>query len=82
MVFDVNETLSDLDGLVGLFDEVGAGAEILRAWFAATLRDGFAITATGGYADFAAIAVPTLASMLSRVEALRDDPQTPSPDTD
>ncbi|MDQ6776268.1 MAG: haloacid dehalogenase type II [Actinomycetota bacterium] len=75
MVLDVNETLSDLDGLVGLFDEVGAGAEILRAWFAATLRDGFAITAAGGYAEFADIAVPTLFSMLSRVEALRDDPQ-------
>lgn len=74
-MFDVNETLSDLDGLVGLFDEFGANPEILRAWFSATLRDGFAITATGGYADFAAIAVPTLAAMLSRVATLRADPQ-------
>ena len=38
----------DLDGLVGLSDDVGSEPEILRAWLAATLRDGFAITATGG----------------------------------
>lgn len=74
-MLDVNETLSDLDGLIGLFEEVGADRDILRLWFAATLRDGFAIAATGGYADFAAIAVPTLAAMLSRVAVLRDDPQ-------
>lgn len=70
-VFDVNETLSDLSGLVPRLAEVGAGPEILPAWFAATLRDGFAITAAGGVADFASIGVPTLASMLNE-ESLRE----------
>ncbi len=37
---------------------------LLAGWFAATLRDGFALTAAGGYADFAAIALPTLAALL------------------
>ena len=64
-VFDVNETLSDLSGLVPRLEEVGAGPETLPAWFAATLRDGFAITAAGGLADFASIGVPMLASMLN-----------------
>ena len=64
-VFDVNETLSDLSGRVPRLEEVGAGPEILPAWFAATLRDGFAITAAGGLADFASIGVPMLASMLN-----------------
>jgi len=46
-VFDVNETLSDLSGLVPRLTEVGAPPDLLPAWFAATLRDGFARTATG-----------------------------------
>lgn len=69
-VFDVNETLSDLSGLIALLEEVGAGPAILPAWFAATLRDGFAISAAGGFADFASVGVPTLASMLDE-ERLR-----------
>lgn len=75
VVFDVNETLSDLSGLVPLFEEVGAGPELLRVWFAATLRDGFAITAAGGYVDFATIAVSTLASMLAGAKSLSGSPQ-------
>ncbi len=74
-VFDVNETLSDMTGLAGRLEEVGAGAELLPIWFAATLRDGFALTAAGAYADFSAIAVPTLAAMLAGVETLRGSAQ-------
>ena len=65
VVFDVNETLSDLSGLVARLEEIGAPSEILPAWFAATLRDGFAITAAGGLADFTSIGVSTLAAMLA-----------------
>lgn len=75
-VFDVNETLSDMTGLAGRLEEVGAGAALLPIWFAATLRDGFALTAAGAYADFSAIAVPTLAGMLAGVETLRGTAQT------
>lgn len=74
VVFDVNETLSDLSGLVPRLEEVGAGPELLPAWFTATLRDGLAITAAGDSADFASIAVPTLAAMLGRVPDLRGSP--------
>ena len=74
-VFDVNETLSDLSGLVPRLTEVGAPPDLLPAWFAATLRDGFALTATGCLADFATIGSFTLASMLSDVDELRGTPE-------
>ncbi len=71
-VFDVDETLSDLSGLVPRRTEVGAPPDLLPAWFAATLCDGFALTAAGCLADFAAIGNFTLASMLSDVDDLRE----------
>lgn len=73
-VFDVNETLSDMKGLARRLEEIGAGADLLPAWFAATLRDGFALTAAGAYADFSAIAVPTLAARLAGVGPLAAPP--------
>jgi 2-haloacid dehalogenase len=60
VVFDVNETLSDLTPLRDRLASVGAPRSLLEAWFAATLRDGFALTAAGGYAEFADIARATL----------------------
>ena len=74
-VFDVNETLSDLNGLASRLREVGGYPGVLPLWFAATLRDGFAITAAGGYADFSEIAIPTLAGLLSGTDGLRGSPQ-------
>lgn len=74
-VFDVNETLSDLNGLAPYIEEAGAEPGVLPVWFAATLRDGFAITAAGGYAGFAEIAVPTLTALLSGADGLRGSPQ-------
>ncbi|MDR3079846.1 MAG: haloacid dehalogenase type II [Streptomyces sp.] len=56
LVFDVNETLSDLSGLRHRFEEVGASADLMPRWFAGLLRDGFALTAAGGQADFALLA--------------------------
>ncbi len=73
-VFDVNETMSDLRGLAPRLEEVGAPAELLTVWFAATLRDGFALTAAGAYVDFASIAVATLASMLADTAGLLGSP--------
>jgi 2-haloacid dehalogenase len=51
-LFDVNETLSDLEPLRTRFEGVGAPGELLEVWFASTPRDGFALTAAGAYADF------------------------------
>ena len=43
IVFDVNETLSDLSALGARFIEVGAAGSAARLWFASVLRDGFAL---------------------------------------
>ena len=73
VVFDVNETLTDMSPLRARLVEVGASGGVFDAWFAATLRDGFAVTAAGGYAEFADIARHTLTGLL----ALRPDAADP-----
>jgi len=74
VLFDVNETLSDLQPLRARFEEVGAPGRLLELWFASTLRDGFALTAAGAYADFRTVALGVLRGQLTQVEALRRDP--------
>ena len=74
VLFDVNETLSDLQPLRSRFEEVGAPGELLEVWFASTLRDGFALAAAGGYADFRTVAIGVLRGLLTRVEGLTHDP--------
>jgi 2-haloacid dehalogenase len=56
VVFDVNETLSDLAPLAGRFAAVGAPPELAATWFAAVLREGFAMGAAGDFVRFATIA--------------------------
>lgn len=65
VVFDVNETLTDMSPLRGRLVEVGGHGVLFDAWFAATLRDGFAVTAAGGYAEFADIARHVLTGLLA-----------------
>jgi 2-haloacid dehalogenase len=64
IVFDVNQTLSDLAPLADRFGEVGAPPELATAWFAGLLRDGIALAATGEIAPFAGIAEAELAWLL------------------
>jgi 2-haloalkanoic acid dehalogenase type II len=73
VLFDVNETLSDLQPLRARLEEVGAPGQLLELWFASTLRDGFALTAAGAYADFRTVALGVLRGQLAHVEALRGD---------
>jgi 2-haloacid dehalogenase len=68
---DVNETLVDLAGLRGRFEAVGAPGHLLEPWFASTLRDGFAVTAAGGYVDFQETAMASLETLFSGVNGLR-----------
>ncbi|AOT04907.1 haloacid dehalogenase type II [Arthrobacter sp. U41] len=68
IVFDVNETLSDMSPMGQRFSEVGAPPELAELWFAALLRDGFALTASGDNGSFAAIGADALRRLLSRVE--------------
>ncbi|MEU0188091.1 haloacid dehalogenase type II, partial [Streptomyces sp. NPDC006207] len=65
IVFDVNETLSDMTPLGDRFADVGASADLLPTWFAGILRDGFALTAAGGYADFSEIAAENARALLT-----------------
>ena len=73
VLFDVNETLSDLEPLRNRFEQVGAPGRLLEVWFASTLRDGFALTVAGGYADFRTVALGVLRGLLMQVETLRHD---------
>ena len=69
-ILDVNETLSDLAPLAGRFEEVGAPGGLLPTWFAATLRDGIALAASGQYAAFPDVARAALLALLARVGGL------------
>ena len=68
IVFDVNETLSDMSPMGERFSEVGAPAELAKLWFATLLRDGFALTASGDNGSFAAIGADVLRGLLTGVE--------------
>ncbi len=65
IVFDVNETLSDMSVLGPRFDELGAPAELAGLWFAQLLRDGFALAAAGDNADFASVGRDLLHALFS-----------------
>jgi 2-haloacid dehalogenase len=65
IVFDVNETLSDMAPLARRFAEVGAPELLARVWLASLLRDGFALAATGGTETFARLGSGVLRAMLA-----------------
>jgi len=64
IVFDVNETLSDMAPMAGRFADVGAPGLLATAWFAAVLRDGFALAAAGGKEAFSRLARGALEAAL------------------
>jgi len=63
IVFDVNETLSDLEPMAQRFTDIGLPAQLATTWFAQVLRDGFALAAAGSSGTFATIAEGVLHSM-------------------
>lgn len=65
VVFDVNETLSDLAPLATRFTDVGAPEHLARLWFAGVLRDGFALAAAGSAQPFARIGAGLLRTLLA-----------------
>ncbi|HST67439.1 MAG TPA: haloacid dehalogenase type II [Mycobacteriales bacterium] len=69
LVFDVNETLSDLAPLGRRFAEVGLPPDAARLWFTAVLRDGIAVAAAGGLVRFADVARGVLRPMVSGDES-------------
>lgn len=75
IVFDVNETLSDMSPMGDRFAEVGAPAGLAKLWFATLLRDGFAVTAAGGNGAFADIGAEALRGLLAGA-GIDLDPET------
>jgi len=72
IVFDVNETLSDMAPMAGRFADVGAPPHLAKLWFASLLRDALALTAAGSTDRFATFAADGLRTVLHGVELDRD----------
>jgi 2-haloacid dehalogenase len=68
IVFDVNETLSDMSPMARRFTDVGAPAHLAKLWFAALLRDGFALTAADASRAFADLGKDALRTVLQDVD--------------
>lgn len=72
IVFDVNETLSDLRALAERFLAVGAPAQLAPLWFATVLRDGFARTVVADALPFAQLGDEALQTLLYDIDLRRD----------
>lgn len=64
VVFDVNETLSDMGPIQQRFAGIGLPEHAATTWFATVLRDGFAAAAAGGIITFRDLAAGNLTVML------------------
>jgi 2-haloacid dehalogenase len=64
IVFDVNETLSDMSPMGARFADAGAPEHLAKLWFATLLREGFALAAAGDAAGFGAIGAEVLTGLL------------------
>ena len=71
VVFDVNETLSDMAPLGTRFRDVGAPELTATVWFASLLRDAFALTAAGGTPRFATLGSAGLRTVLTGLPLTR-----------
>lgn len=74
MIFDVNETLSDMSPMAERFADVGAPEPLAKNWFAGLLRDGFALTVAGVAAPFAELGAEALRVSLGG-QPLNRDPE-------
>jgi 2-haloacid dehalogenase len=73
VVFDVNETLSDMAPMAQRFADVGAPEHLAKLWFATVLRDGFALAAARSQQPFATLAAGALRTLFSGLDLERDD---------
>lgn len=72
IVFDVNETLSDMSPLADAFTRAGVPASLARLWFTEVLRDGFALTSAGDNPAFADLATDSLHRLLTQTSGPGD----------
>ena len=68
IVFDVNETLSDMSPMAQRFEDLGMPGSTAKTWFAGLLRDGFALTVVGVNESFADVAAEALRVLLNGQE--------------
>lgn len=72
LVFDVNETLSDMSPLAARFEDIGAPGHLAQIWFAELLRDGFALTVAGEAEPFSRLGAELLRVRLDGQDLDRD----------
>ena len=72
VVFDVNETLSDMSPMAQRFADVGAPQHLAATWFAGLLRDGFALTSAGTCPSFAELGAGLLSVQLANLTLNRE----------
>lgn len=60
LVFDVNETLLDLEALDPHFESLFGDTGLRRTWFGLVLRNAMALTITGDRSDFVTVAAASL----------------------
>lgn len=75
LVFDVNETLLDIEALAPLFEDVFGDPRVLRDWYAQLVSYSMTVTLTEKYVDFATLAQGVLRMLgdIHRVEVTDDD---------
>jgi 2-haloacid dehalogenase len=71
LVFDVNETLSDMAPVADRFAEINADPGLARTWFSSLLRDGFALAVNDVNPSFAALAAEQLRVLLGPLDLNR-----------
>jgi 2-haloacid dehalogenase len=69
LVFDVNETLIDIDSLAPQFERIFGDAAVLRTWFGELVTYSMTLTLSGFYADFFDLGQAVL-QMLARIRGL------------
>ena len=67
LVFDVNETLSDMALIADRFAEIDADPGLARTWFSSLLRDGFALAVNDVNPSFGTMAAEQLHVLLGRL---------------
>lgn len=75
LVFDVNETLLDIESLAPLFDERFGDGRVLREWFAQLVMYSMTATLAEHYVDFSTLARGVLRMLgdVHRVDVTDDD---------
>lgn len=63
IVFDVNETLLDLDALSPAFERLFGSADVAKTWFSQLLQNALVATVTNSYRDFGELAGAALESV-------------------